>query len=193
MPEKPCQPPGTWIKKAVKASFISRRNPVQPQGEQDVVRAASDGQSERKNTLMSLCFCRLFRKCCKVCSRCWTRIKVRAVQDSRAHGGARAHHRLPRGMGGRQRRGSGQPGFPRAVQLRHRPLQGRSAPASQRESGHPQISGFRAGLQELPYRSGHRRRQGRLGLRPQGQVRNGSHALLPGLHERTVPPHRRHH
>ena len=34
------------------------------------------------------------------------------------------------------------------------------------------------------------RRQGRLGLRPQGQERQRGDALLPELHERAVPPHR---
>ena len=39
----------------------------------------------------------------------------------------------------------------------------------------------------------HGRRQGRLRLRPEGQVRHGGHALLPELHDRAVPPHRRRH
>ena len=37
------------------------------------------------------------------------------------------------------------------------------------------------------------RRQGRLGLRPEGQERQRSHALLPELHDRAVPPHRPRH
>ena len=39
----------------------------------------------------------------------------------------------------------------------------------------------------------HGRRQGRLQLRPQRQVRRRSHALLPGLHGRAVAPHRPQH
>ena len=34
------------------------------------------------------------------------------------------------------------------------------------------------------------RRQGRIRLRPEGQVRRRSHAFLPGLHDGTVPSHR---
>jgi glutamate dehydrogenase (NADP+) len=39
--------------------------------------------------------------------------------------------------------------------------------------------GLRADLQERPDHAAHGRRQGRLGLRPQGQERQRGHALLP--------------
>ena len=55
---------------------------------------------------------------------------------------------------------------------------------------HPQVPGLRAGLQELPDHAPHGRRQGRLRLRSQGQERQRSHALLPELHDRALPPHR---
>ena len=35
----------------------------------------------------------------------------------------------------------------------------------------------------VPWVDAHGRRQGRLGLRPEGQVRHGGHALLPELHD----------
>ena len=52
--------------------------------------------------------------------------------------------------------------------------------------GHPQVPGLRAGLQERPHHAAHGRRQGRLGLRSQGQERQRGHALLPELHDRAA-------
>ena len=75
----------------------------------------------------------------------------------------------------------------------HRALQGRPAPAPLGEPGHHQVPGLRADLQEQPDHAAHGRRQGRLRLRPEGQVRPGGHALLPELHDRALPPHRRRH
>ena len=51
--------------------------------------------------------------------------------------------------------------------------------------------GFEQVLQKLPDRPAHRRRQGRQRLRPQGQERPRGHGLLPELHDRAVPLHRR--
>ena len=59
--------------------------------------------------------------------------------------------------------------------------------------GHRQVPRLRADLQERPHRPAHRRRQGRLRLRPQGQVGQRGDALLPELHDRAVAPHRRRH
>ena len=53
--------------------------------------------------------------------------------------------------------------------------------------------GFEQIFQELPYHAAHGRRQGRLGLRPQGQVRPRGHGVLPELHDRALPPHRPRH
>ncbi|CAM5262496.1 hypothetical protein SSTU70S_02685 [Stutzerimonas stutzeri] len=54
-----------------------------------------------------------------------------------------------------------------------------------------EIPRLRAGVQELPDLAANGRRQGRLGLQPQGQERQRSDALLPVVHDRAVPPHRR--
>ncbi len=119
--------------------------------------------------------------------------RLREGRPARAHRRAGAHDHVPRALGGRRGQGARQPRLPRAVQLRHRPLQGRPAPAPVREPRHHQVPGLRADLQEQPDQPAHGRRQGRLRLRPQGQVRRRDHALLPELHDRAVPPHRRRH
>ncbi len=90
-------------------------------------------------------------------------------------------------------RDPGQPRLPRRVQQRHRPVQGRPALPPHRQPRHPEVPRLRADPQEQPDDPAHGRRQGRQRLRPQGQIGLGSHALLPELHERAVPPHRRGH
>ncbi len=90
-----------------------------------------------------------------------------------------------------QGRGPGQPRLPHRDEQRHRPLQGRPALPPLGQPRHPQVPGLRAGLQELAHHAADGRRQGRLGLRSQGQERQRGDALLPELHERAVPPHRR--
>ena len=86
-----------------------------------------------------------------------------------------------------------QPRLPRAVQPRARPVQGRPAVPPQREPRHRQVPRLRADLQERPHRPADRRRQGWLRLRPQGPVRRRDHAVLPVVHDRALPPHRRVH
>ena len=85
---------------------------------------------------------------------------------------------------------AGQPRFPHRDEQRHRPLQGRAALPSLGESGHSEVPGVRAGVQELADHAAHGRRQGRIGFRSQGQERQRSDALLPELHDRTAAPHR---
>ena len=82
-------------------------------------------------------------------------------------------------VGRRQGRGPGQPRLPHRDEQRHRPLQGRPALPPDRLPRPPQVPRLRAGLQELAHHAAHGRRQGRLGLRPQGQERQRGHALLP--------------
>ena len=98
--------------------------------------------------------------------------------------------RVPRVLGRRSRQGAGQSRFPYPDEQRHRSVQGRFAFPSVGEPGRPEVPRLRADLQELPDLVAHGRRQGWFGLRPQRQERRRSHALLPGLHERAVPPHR---
>ena len=50
----------------------------------------------------------------------------------------REDHLLPRLLGGRPGQGAGQPRLPRPVQLRHRPLQGRTEAPPLRQPVHPQ-------------------------------------------------------
>ena len=64
-------------------------------------------------------------------------------------------------------------------------------PIGQRE--HPQVPRLRADLQERADRPADGRRQGRRQLQSQGQERRRDHALLPELHDRALPPHRRRH
>ena len=59
-------------------------------------------------------------------------------------------------------------------------VQGRAAVPPVRQPQHHQVPRLRAGVQELAHRAGHGRRQGRLRLRPPGQIRRGGDALLPG-------------
>ena len=117
--------------------------------------------------------------------------RVPRAQDHRADRRAGAPDHLPRALAGRQGRGADQPRLPRPVQQRARPLQGRPALPPLGLPRHHQVPRLRADLQERPDRPAHRRRQGRLRLRPQGQVGRRGHALLPELHDRAVPPHRR--
>ncbi len=86
-----------------------------------------------------------------------------------------------------------QPRFPHRDEQRHRSLQGRPALPPVRQPRHPQVPRLRAGVQELADHAAHGRRQGRLGLRSQGQERQRGDALLPELHERALPPHRPQH
>ena len=88
---------------------------------------------------------------------------------------------------------AGEPRLPHRDEQRDRPLQGRAAFPSLGQPRHPQVPGVRAGLQELADDAPHGRRQGRIGLRPEGQERHGSHAVLPELHDRVVPAHRAEH
>ena len=116
--------------------------------------------------------------------------RVSRSEDPRAHRRAGARDHVPRALGGRQGRDPGQPRLPHPDEQRHRPVQGRPALPPVRQPRHPQVPRLRADLQELADDAAHGRRQGRLGLRPQGQERQRSHALLPELHDRAVPPHR---
>ena len=86
-----------------------------------------------------------------------------------------------------------QPRLPRRVQLRARPLQGRSALQPHGQRGHAQVPRLRADLQEQPDHAAHGRRQGRFGLRSQGQVQPRDHGVLPVLHDRALPPYRPEH
>ena len=54
-----------------------------------------------------------------------------------------------------------------------------------------EVPRLRAGLQEQLDHAAHGWRQGRRRLRSQGQVQQRDHALLPVLHDRARPPHRR--
>ncbi len=119
--------------------------------------------------------------------------RVPRAQDHRADRRAGAADHLPRALAGRQRRGADQPRLPRPVQQRARPVQGRAALPPLGLPRHHQVPRLRADLQERPHRPAHRRRQGRLRLRPQGQVGRRGHALLPELHDRAVALHRRAH
>ena len=86
-----------------------------------------------------------------------------------------------------------QPRLALPVQRRDRPVQGRPALPEERLRRRDQVPRLRADLQELPDRPAHGRREGRLRLRSRRQVRRGSHALLPELHDRAVPLHRAGH
>ena len=96
-------------------------------------------------------------------------------------------------LGGRPGQGPGQPRIPCPVQLSDRTLQGRTQTASLRQPLHPEVPRIRADLQEQPHHPPHRRRKGRIRLRPQGQVRQRGHALLPVLHDRAPEAHRTRH
>ena len=92
-------------------------------------------------------------------------------------------------------RGAGprQPRLPRRVQQRARPVQGRPALPPVGEPRHREVPRLRADLQERPDRARHRRRQGRQRLRPARPLGRRGHALLPVLHDRAAPAHRRAH
>jgi hypothetical protein len=90
-------------------------------------------------------------------------------------------------------RGPHQPRLPRRVQQRARPVQGRAALPPVGQPRDREVPRLRADLQERADRHADRRRQGRLGLRPEGPLRRRDHALLPELHDRAVPPPRRVH
>ena len=113
--------------------------------------------------------------------------------DPGAHHRARPDLPVPRHLAGRQGRHPGEQGLPGGVQQRHRALQGRPALPPHRQPGHPEVPGLRADPQEQPHHRAHGRRQGRHRLRPQGQVRLRSDALLPGLHEGALQAHRPEH
>ena len=112
--------------------------------------------------------------------------RIRGRRAPRAHRGAGTRDHVPRALGGRRRQGPGEPRLPRAVQQLPGALQGGPAPASVRGPGHHQVPRLRADLQEQPDHAAHGRRQGRLRLRPEGQVGHGGHALLPELHDRAL-------
>ena len=116
--------------------------------------------------------------------------EISGRQNPRAHRRAGTDDQFPRSLAGRQRPDPDQPRLPHPDEQRHRALQGRPALPSHRVRQHPEVPRLRAGLQELAHHPADGRRQGRLGLRSQGQERQRSHALLPVLHDRTVPPHR---
>ena len=73
----------------------------------------------------------------------------------------------------------------------HRPVQGRAALPPDRQPRHPQVPRLRADLQErlttLPMGGG----KGGSDFDPKGKQRRRGHALLPGVHDRALPPHRR--
>ena len=116
--------------------------------------------------------------------------EVRGRGRPRASRRTRARHHVPRPVDRRRRQAARQPRLPRPVQQRDRPLQGRPALRFHRQPLGPQVPRLRAGLQELPHHAPDGRRQGRLGLQPEGPLRRGGHALLPELHDRALPPHR---
>jgi hypothetical protein len=118
---------------------------------------------------------------------------LRRARPARPPGRTRARDHVPRVLGRRPRRGAGQPRLPHPAQHGHRPLQGRPALPPVGEPVDPEVPGLRADLQERADHAAHGRRQGRLGLRPQGQEPGRGDALLPGLRDRTVPPRRRRH
>ena len=84
-------------------------------------------------------------------------------------------------------------GFRVEFNSRARPVQGRSAFPPVGLSRHRQVPWLRTDLQERADRHADRRRQGRRGLRPEGSLGRRGDALLPVLHDRAVPPHRRIH
>ncbi len=118
---------------------------------------------------------------------------IRRAEDHRAHLRARAPDHLPRALAGRQGRGPHQPRLPRPVQQRHRGLQGRAAVPPVRVPRHHQVPRVRADLQECADRHADRRWQGWIRLRPEGQVEQRDHAVLPELHDRALSAPRRVH
>ncbi len=59
-----------------------------------------------------------------------------------------------------------------------------------RHAGRAQVPGVRAGLQELADDAAHGWWQRRLGFRPEGQERQRGDAVLPVVHDGTLPPYR---
>ena len=96
-------------------------------------------------------------------------------------------------VGRRSGRRPGEPRLPRPVQQRDRALQGRAPVPSDRDARRAEVPGLRADLQEQPHRAADGRRQGRLRLRSEGAHRQRGDAVLPELHDRALPPHRREH
>ena len=119
--------------------------------------------------------------------------EYRRREDPRADHRARARDHVPRAVGRRPRRGPGQPRLPRRDEQRARPVQGRPAVPPVGLPRHPEVPRVRAGLQERADHAADGRRQGRLGLRPQGQDRRRGDAVLPELHDRAAAPHRPEH
>ena len=132
-------------------------------------------------------------RCSTASSPCCAAPALRGRRSPGAALRARAADHLPRAVGRRRRPGADQPRLPRGVQLRARPVQGRPAVPPLGVPGHRQVPRLRADLQERPDRHADRRRQGRLRLRPARPLRRRGHALLPVLHDRALPPHRRVH
>ena len=116
--------------------------------------------------------------------------RIRQGQDLRAHRRARPDHHVPRSLGRRQGRGPGQPGF--RVQFNNAigPYKGglRFHPSVNlgiiKFLGFEQI--FKNSLTTLPMGGG----KGGSDFDPKGKSDMRSHALLPGLHARALPPHR---
>ena len=111
-------------------------------------------------------------------------------EGPRAVRGARASVDVPRRVGRRSRRGTGESRSPGGDVERHRPVQGRAAVPPHGVPRHAEVPRVRAGVQERAHDASARGRQGRRRLRSQGQERAGGHAVLPGVHDRAVPPHR---
>ena len=87
-------------------------------------------------------------------------------------------------------RGTGQPGIPGADEQRHRAVQGRAAVPPDGAPRAAEVPRLRAGVQERAHDAADGRRQGRLGLRSEGQERCRGPAVLPVVHDRAVPAHR---
>ena len=96
---------------------------------------------------------------------------IRQGEDLRSDRHAGPRHHVPRALGGRQGRSADQPRIPSPIQQRHRPVQGRAAPPPVGQPGDHQVPRLRADLQELADHAAHGRRQGRIGLRSEGEIR----------------------
>ncbi len=113
---------------------------------------------------------------------------LRRARPAGTPGRTGTRHPVPHLLDRRPRPRPGQPRLPHPAQLRDRPLQGRHALSPVGEPVDPEIPRLRTDPEELADHAAHGRRQGRFRLRPQGQVRRRSHALLPGADDRAVPP-----
>jgi hypothetical protein len=115
---------------------------------------------------------------------------LRRREDLRADLRARARRHVPGAVGGRPRRGPDQPRVPRRDEQRDRPVQGRAALPPDRLPRHAQVPGVRAGLQERADDASDGCRQGRFGLRSEGQERRRGDAVRPVVHDRAAAAHR---